>query len=103
MTSTPWLTEHPDGVVITIRATPRAKHTEVVGVVEAALRVRVQAPPVDGKANKVLSKFLAKHLGVPNSAISIVGGQTARNKRVHIAGVNASHVYAALQLESQHS
>ena len=98
MKTASWLTEHPDGVVITLRATPRGKRTEIIGVVDGALRIRVQAPPVDGKANKVLIKFLAKQLGCPSSAISIVGGQTARHKRLHIAGISASELRTTLAL-----
>jgi uncharacterized protein (TIGR00251 family) len=96
MTETPWLTEHPDGVVITVRATPRGKRTEIIGVIDGALRIRVQAPPVDGKANKVLIKFLSRQLGCPASAISLIGGATARHKRLHIRNITATQLRAAL-------
>jgi uncharacterized protein (TIGR00251 family) len=81
---------------IAVRVTPRAGRDEVVGWQEAELRVRLKAPPVEGQANEALRRFLAKHLGVPASGVEIVGGATARHKRVRIYGLTIDEVRARL-------
>lgn len=87
-----WLQETKDGVAITVKAVPRASRTEVAGAEGEWLRVRVKAPPVDGKANEALVKFFAEVLGVPKGAVSIVAGDTGRLKRVRVDGVSEEHV-----------
>jgi len=75
-----------------VRVQPRAARSELAGEHGGALRVRVAAPPVEGEANKELVRFLAAALGVPRSAVRIVAGQTAREKRVEVEGVSAADV-----------
>jgi uncharacterized protein len=72
---------------VTVRATPRASRNEITGIVENALRIRLQAPPVDGKANKALVEFLAETLDVPRSALALIAGETGRVKRILIVGL----------------
>lgn len=79
-----------------VRAQPRASRTEIAGEYGGALKIRLAAPPVDGDANRELVKFLAKTVGVPASAVSVVAGVTGRNKTVEIRGVEAATVLAAL-------
>lgn len=67
-------------LVISVRVTPRARHNSVSGVANGALQVRTTAPPADGKANKAVIKLLAGFLKVPQSSISLLRGQTHRNK-----------------------
>jgi hypothetical protein len=69
-----------------VRATPRAGRTEIAGLHAGALRVRLAAPPVDGKANAALVRCLARALGVPRSAVSVVRGGSSRDKTVEVAG-----------------
>jgi uncharacterized protein (TIGR00251 family) len=64
-----------------VRVTPRASRNEIGETSNRALRIRTTAPPTDGKANKATIKLLAKFLGVPPSSISLVRGQTSRNKQ----------------------
>lgn len=73
---------------LTVRLQPRAKRTELVGVRDGVLIARVSAPPVDGKANAALCKLLAKRLGVPPSTVSVIRGQSARDKVVSVDGVD---------------
>jgi uncharacterized protein len=87
----PWLTTHPEGCVINVRAVPRASRSEVAGAQEDALRIRLQAPPVEGKANKALAEFLAEALGVRPSAVTLLAGATSRVKRVLVRGVAPAH------------
>ena len=84
-----WIQDSNGGVTITVKATPRANKNEIVGADADWLRVRLKAPPVDGKANDALVKFFAEFFYVPKSAVSIVSGDTARLKRVHISGLSS--------------
>lgn len=93
-----WLREERGGVVLTVKATPRAHASGVAGAEEGWLRVRLQAPPVDGKANEALVRWLAGVLGVPRGAVEIVSGAAARVKRVRVRGCTAAQVRAALKL-----
>ena len=56
---------------------------------DEALRIRLNAPPVDGKANRELVRFIADALGVPERAVSLVAGQTGRRKTLRVEGVTA--------------
>lgn len=81
----------PDGLILAVRLTPRGGRDGIGGIVldsegRAALQVRVAAPPVEGAANAALAAMLAKALGVPRSAVTILSGETARLKRLRIAG-----------------
>ncbi len=77
----------PGGVRLRIRVQPRASRTEVAGPHGGELRIRLQAPPVDGAANDALVRFLAGALGVPRSAVEIVSGLAARRKTVAVRGI----------------
>jgi uncharacterized protein (TIGR00251 family) len=81
---------------LAIRVQPRAKRTEVAGEREGAIVIRTNAPPVDGKANRAVCKLIAKRVGVPASAVSIVRGESARDKLVRVEGMDAAAVRAAL-------
>ncbi len=90
MTARPWRADER-GVILAVRAMPRAKRTEAAGMINDAegrqlLRLRVAAPPVEGAANKAIVRWLADMLGVRKSDITIVSGETARHKQVEIAG-----------------
>ena len=67
-----------------VRVQPRASKNEVAGIHNGALRVRLQAPPVDGAANEALIEFLADELDVPSRLVRIVSGFGSRNKVVEI-------------------
>ena len=74
-----------------VRLTPRGGRDRIEGFApgaagERALRVRVAAPPVDGAANAALVRLVAKALGMPKSAVTIVGGEASRDKTVEVAG-----------------
>lgn len=92
------IAESADGVELTLHIQPRASRTEIAGRHGDALKVRLAAPPVDGEANEVLVRFLAKLLGVPKSAVVIVSGATGRRKRVRVAGVQADEAARAFDL-----
>ena len=68
-------------VILDTSVSPNAPRTEVVGWHDGALRLRLQAPPVDGSANDALRKWLARELGLPQSQVELLRGQTARRKQ----------------------
>lgn len=80
------------GVRFTVRVQPRASRSEVVGAHGGALKVRLQAPPVDGAANAALVELLAESLGVPRRAVRIVAGASSRSKTVDVDGVEQALV-----------
>ena len=73
--------------VLAIKAIPNAPRSEVVGWLGEALKVKVHAPPVEGKANEELCAFLAEKLGLPKRAVSVLRGDTSRQKSVRIDGL----------------
>lgn len=79
-----WCCAAPKGVRLTVQVMPNAKRTEVIGVLGGVLKVRLQAQPIEGRANEVLIRYLAEALDVPRSAIAIVHGHTAKRKVVDI-------------------
>ncbi len=81
------------GAALTIRVTPRARKTQFGGVLEdGTLRVRVAAPPVEGKANQALINYLAKVLGVRKNRIEIVAGERGLDKILSVVGMSAEEV-----------
>lgn len=91
-----WLQVTPAGIVLNLRVVPRASKDEVQGVLGDALKIRLQAPPVEGKANEALIRFLSKALDLPVRNFTLLSGQTGRNKRVRVAGVSESGLRARL-------
>jgi uncharacterized protein len=79
-----------------VRVQPRAKRTEVAGEREGAIVIRVNAPPVDGRANEAVCRLIAKRLGVASGAVRVVRGEAARDKLVRVDGIDAADARAAL-------
>lgn len=80
-----WLRESGGRTTLTLHIQPGAKKTEVAGVHGDALKIRLAAPPVDGKANAALIDFLAARLGLSKSQLSLKSGQTSRRKVLELA------------------
>ena len=79
-----WLREGTGRTTLTLHIQPGAKKTEVAGQHGDALKIRLAAPPVDGKANAALINFVADRLGLAKSAVSLKSGQTSRRKVLEI-------------------
>ncbi len=77
-----------DDLILSIRVQPKASRDEIVGVYGDQLKIRLTAPPVDGKANQHLLRFLANYCKVPRARVELISGQTARTKRVRIRRPN---------------
>jgi|SRR5690606_34537516 uncharacterized protein (TIGR00251 family) len=85
------IAETADGIVVSIRLTPKARHEALdrqasPGPDGPVLRASVTAPPSEGAANAALIALLARHWRLPKSAFSIVSGAKDRAKRVHLSG-----------------
>jgi len=86
------LRPHAHGVLLHVSVMPNAKRTEVDGLHDGALRVRLAAPPIEGRANEALVAWLAKSLGVRRRDVELLRGESSRRKQVAIA---VSHDIAA--------
>ena len=80
----PWLHRRESSATLTLHVQPGARKTEVAGLHGDALKIRLAAPPVDGKANAALIEFVADRLGMARSAVSLKSGHTSRRKVVEI-------------------
>ena len=87
----------PAGVELDVRVIPRARKTEIAGVREDAIVVRLAAPPVEGAANDALVAFVAEWLAVPRRAVHILSGERSRRKRLSVTGVTADAIRARLE------
>ena len=87
--------------IIGVRLRPGAKREKIVSIDEREICVAVTAPPVDGKANEALIKFLAGVLDVPKSGITILRGQTSRIKLVELSGMTKEETIKKIRDFSQ--
>ena len=79
------LSSRGDGILLQLSVMPNASRTEVDGLHDGALRVRLAAPPIDGRANDALVAWLAKSLGVAKRDVEVLRGEAGRRKQVAIA------------------
>jgi len=85
------------GAALAIRVTPRSSKNEITEIMnDGTIRVRLTAPPVEGKANEALVAFLAEVLDIPKSKIEIVAGETGRDKLVSVLGMDAESVHSKI-------
>ena len=86
-----------DEIRIKVKVIPRAKKNQISGFMEdGSLKVRLAAPPVDGKANQALIKLLAESLELPQADISIISGLNGRNKTIKIIGLSSIEYYRVI-------
>ncbi|MEE8408106.1 MAG: DUF167 domain-containing protein [Myxococcota bacterium] len=91
-----WLHPQEDAVLIDVLVSPRASRTRIVGVHDERLKIHLAAPPVDGKANDLLVRFLADMLEVSRAQIEIVGGPSGRRKTVRLSSVGTQRALLKL-------
>jgi len=89
--------ETDTAVTIRVRAQPRASRTEIIGEHDGALKIRIAAPPLNGKATEECRRFLAKLLDVSATSVEIISGETSRDKIVRIQNISARRVLEALR------
>ena len=85
MAATGWYCWEGTDLILQVRVQPRAGRDEITGLQAGRLRVRLTAPPVDGKANLHLCRFLAAAFAVPPSRVALIAGATSRDKRLRIS------------------
>ncbi|ATQ75226.1 hypothetical protein CR152_12395 [Massilia violaceinigra] len=90
-----WCSALPGALRLAVQITPNAKKTEVIGVLDDALKLRLQAQPIEGKANEALIKYLSGELGVPKSALTITHGLTSKRKLVEVVSATLTPEQAA--------
>ncbi len=86
------INEQNGAVVFTVRVQARARRDGIEGLWQGALRVRLTAPPIEGRANEALRRLLAARLNIPASAVRILAGERSRVKRVEVRGVSREQV-----------
>ena len=79
-------------VIFAVRVQPRASKDEIVGEIAGALKIRLQAPALEGRANEALIEFLAELLKTPKGAVRILSGERSRVKRLEIRGVTKQQI-----------
>ncbi len=80
------ITKTATGATFRVRVQSGANKNEIAGTQEDALKIRISAPPVEGKANRMLIQFLAKQLAVKRNQVEILNGHATRRKTIHIVG-----------------
>ena len=90
------LVEHPNGVVLSVRAQPRARRTRIVGEHGGALKVAVTEPPEKGMANQSIFEVLCEQLGLKKSQLALLSGETSRDKRFLITGLEINELQTRL-------
>ena len=90
------ITQTKDGVMIDVVVQPKSSRDEIAGMHGDRLKIKLTAPPVDGKANAALIAFLAKKLGIAKSRIVIVRGETGRRKTLLVHTATAADIRSAL-------
>ena len=95
-----WYRVAADGrITLTLHIQPGAKKTEFAGLYGDALKIRLAAPPVDGKANEALVRFIAEALNLPKSAVNLKSGQTSRRKVLEVSGATSEALARFVQSE----
>lgn len=90
------LRETETGIVFSIRVVPRASRCEASGFQEDALKLRITAPPAEGKANTACIALLAELLGVKKGQVAIIAGHASRTKTVSVQGITAAEMAARM-------
>jgi uncharacterized protein len=90
------LRETEEGVTFAIRVLPRSSKCEVAGLQGDALKIRITAPPVEGRANEECIRFLAALLNVKKTQIIIASGHKSKNKRISVSGMTSEGIRAVL-------
>jgi uncharacterized protein (TIGR00251 family) len=89
--------EQEGAVTLRIRVQPRASRTALAGEHAGAIKLKIAAPPVDGKANEQCRRFLAKLLDVSAGSVEIIAGDSSRDKVIRIHNISADRVREALR------
>ena len=94
----PYLHPQPDGsLLLSLYVQPRGGRDAIIGLHGDAVKLRLSAPPVDGRANKAIIAFFAKSLKIPKSAVTIKSGLQSRMKKILLSGVDEEQVRGLIE------
>ena len=85
-----------DGCTLAVRVQPAARRNAITGIHDGALKISLTTPPTDGRANQALIAFLAGELHIPRARVTLLTGASSRSKSIHIDGLTAAQLRAAL-------
>ena len=93
-----WLKQTPNGITLNLHCQPGAKVTKVVGLHDGYLKISLQAPATENKANELLLAWLSKQLKVPQKQLQLISGQNSRQKRLEVWGpISPEQIIQALK------
>ncbi|MDR1191200.1 MAG: DUF167 domain-containing protein [Verrucomicrobiales bacterium] len=92
----PTVSENRTGVTVSVHLTPRSSRDKILKIHDGALKIAIQAPPVDNAANDELIKFLAKTLDLSKRDVVIVSGRSSKRKTVAISGITKEKILQTL-------
>lgn len=95
----------PSGVTLAVRAQPGAKKTAIIGIygegATAQLKIAVQAPPLEGRANEALIAFLSQKVALPRNAVRLISGELSRSKVFLLEGITLAQANDVLARQSK--
>jgi len=83
-----WIRSVQQGSIIDIHVIPQGKKNEIIGLYNDRLKIKIDAPPVDGKANECLLRFLSEVLNLKRSNLELIKGETSRQKQVKVQNLS---------------
>lgn len=96
-----WIRELSEGLLISINVQPRSSKTEIIGMHQNSLKIKLTSPPVEGAANSLLINFISKKLGIAKSKIVLNSGEKSRQKKLIIKGCSKEEVLKRLTANIQ--
>ncbi len=93
-----WIKELAEDLLISINVQPRSSKTEIMGIQDHALKIKLTSPPVEGAANSLLIKFISKKLGIAKSRIKLKSGEKSRQKKIIIEGISEKEFIKQLEV-----
>jgi len=90
------LSKTDQGIILPVHVVVKARKTEIAGLFGESLKLKVASPPIDGKANKEIIKFLSSLLGISKKQIEILSGEKSKDKKLLLTGIKARTVYDVL-------
>lgn len=93
-----WLKEIDNNLIVSVYVVPRSSRTEIVGIYENSLKIKLKSPPVDNEANKELVRFLAQKLKISKSNINITSGHLNKRKVLTLSGCTSKYILGIFSL-----
>lgn len=92
-----WILSSSKDTILKVLISPQSRKNEIIGIYQNQLKIKIIAPPVDGKANECLLEYLSQILSIRISALEIIKGQTSKSKQIKIAGMTPEALRDLLQ------